>query len=247
MSTIFPKVILLFILFSFVLNAQEKVNQIDLPNGYQRLTFPVGTYNDYIQNLPLKKDKTIYEWDGSQIWISLFSYEVLAVVDKPILYKEDLEQCADYSMRFWADYHKDTGKLKNLFLYNYEGNKKFFKNSGKSYLKYLRWHMAFSNSYSLKSGAENIDGLKKLIPGDMFVQNKDGGIGHVSVVVDVAENDKNERIYLIGYSYMPAQEFHIEDAVNQNGTGAWFSKEGYEKYLSKSRLSKYGKAVIRRF
>ena len=234
-------------LFTFGLQAQNKINQINVPSGYKRWTFPEGSYSDYIQKLPLKQDNTIFKWNGNRLWVSSFLYEILAVVDKPILFKEDLEQCADYSMRFWADYHKNTKILDKLYLDNYNGNKKYYKNTDKNYLKYLRWHMAFSNSYSIKNGAQRIDALTKLIPGDMFVQNTDGGVGHVSVIVDVAENVKKERIYLVGYSYMPAQEFHIEDAEAQNNVEAWFTKEGYIKYLSSSRLNKYGKPVIRRF
>jgi len=241
------QLIFIILLFTFNLYAQEKVNQIELPTGYSRISFPLDSYSGYIQNLPLKQENTIYEWDGSKLWISSFLYNILAVVDKPLLYREDLEQCADYSMRFWADYHKDTKIMDQLYLFDYEGNKKLFKNSSKSYLKYLRWHMAFSNSYSLKKGTKKIDGSNELIPGDMFVQNTDGGVGHVSVIVDVAENAKKERIYLIGYSYMPAQEFHIEDAENLNGTGAWFTKQGYIEFLDDSSLNKYGKPVLRRF
>ncbi len=244
------KILIFVIIFFFYISglfAQEKICQINLPEGHKRISFPSDSYSKYIQNLPLKQNNTIKEWDGSKLWISLFLYDVLAVVNKPILFNEDLEQCADYSMRFWADFHKDVDKLKQLYLFDYEGNKKFFKDSKKKYLRYLRWHMAFSNSFSIKNGAKKINMSELLKPGDMFVQNTDGGVGHVSVVVDAAENENKERIYLIGYSYMPAQEFHIEDAENRDETGAWFTKEGYIKYLAENRLSKYGDPVLRRF
>ena len=81
----------------------------------------------------------------------------------------------------------------------------------------------------------------------MFVQNKDGGIGHVSLVVDTAKNSIGKQIYLIGYGFIPAQEFHIEKAKKGYGIGGWFTKKGYEKYLSEFPFSPYGKPVIRRF
>jgi hypothetical protein len=248
---ILKKNIYLFLFLGIIVSqklfSQNRISEISLPVGYTRIHFAKNSYSHYIQNLPLKADNSILEWSGSKLRLSSFLYNVLAVVDKPILFKEDLEQCADYSMRFWADYHKENNKLSQLFLYNYSGTKKLFKNSKKSYLKYLRWHMAFSNSFSVKSGAQKISKNKKLRPGDMFVQNKNGGIGHVSVVVDAAENKNGKRIYLIGYSYMPAQEFHIEDAENISETEAWFTKEAYIKYLDDTKLSHYGKAVLRRF
>ena len=192
--------IILCLFFSSDLNARQKINQIKVPSGYKRILFPVGTFSGYIQRLSLKNNKIIYTWKGSRLLSSFALYNILAVIDKPILFRQDLEQCADYAMRFWADYHKDNKILNKLYLLDYKGNKKYFKNSNKSYLKYLRWHMAYSNSFSLKNGTKKIDTQNKLIPGDMFVQNKDGGIGHVSVIVDAAENAKKERIYLIEYS-----------------------------------------------
>lgn len=227
--------------------AASKINEIKVPVGYNRIQFSQDSYSTYIQNLPLKQNNRIYMWNGKRLCYANNIYNILAVINKPILFKEDLEQCTDYPMRFWADYHKENNITDKLFLFDYNGNKKYFKDSTKSYLKYLRWHMAFSNSYSIKMGARKINIYDTLIPGDMFVQNTNGTIGHVSVVVDAAENSNGKRIYLIGYSYMPAQEFHIEDAENQDNTGEWFTKEGYIKYLSESSLSKYGEPVLRRF
>ena len=236
-------------IISSVLTAQPKISQIKLPDGYKRITFPADSYSAYIQSLPLKKNRTIALWNGVKLKPSSVPYNVFAVIDKPILFKEDLEQCADYAMRFWADYHNANKKLKKLYLLTYVGEKKYYKNSNMSYLKFLRWHMVYSNSFSIKNGTKKISMKKELVPGDMFVQFKKGtgGIGHVSVIVDAAENKKGERIYLIGYSYMPAQEFHIEDAKDRNDTGAWFTKSGYVEFLMNNGFKIYGKPVIRRF
>jgi len=102
----------------------------------------------------------------------------------------------------------------------------------------------YNNDTSLSFSAGEIGALK---PGDMFVQNKDGGIGHVSLVVDCAKNINGEQIYLIGYGFIPAQEFHIEKAQTGYGIDGWFTKKGYEKYLSEYPFSPYGKPVIRSF
>jgi hypothetical protein len=81
----------------------------------------------------------------------------------------------------------------------------------------------------------------------MVVQNNSGGIGHVSVILNTAEESNGDRIYLIGYSYMPAQEFHIEDAKNTSKTDSWFTKKGYIQYLQNCELGKLGRPVFRRF
>lgn len=203
-----------------------------------------GSFSYYLQNLPLKENNKIYKWNRKRVFGLL--YNVYAVVDKPLLFESDLEQCADFCMRFWADYHHSQNNLNNLFLYNYNGKKKYYKNSNKNFKKYLKWHMAYSNSYSIKKGANKINN-GKLKPGDMFVQNKDGGIGHVSIIVDAAKNGNGEQVFLIGYSFIPAQEFQIEKAKKGYGTEGWFTKKGYEKYLSEFPFNRYGEPVLRRF
>jgi len=220
----------------------ESVQNIKTPKGYERIKTDVGSYSDWVRNLNLKKDKKIKTYDGS--YLSPTSYDSFGVIDIPLLFKQDLEQCADYSMRLWAEYHKEKKILGKLYLFDYNGNRKLFKSSGKSYKSFLKWAMAYSNSHSLKKGTQKID-KKELIPGDMVVQNEGGGIGHVSVIVDVCKNAKEETLYLIGYSFMPAQEFHIEKASEKYGKEGWFSIEGYYKYL-KENLD-LGQPVLRRF
>ncbi|MBN1756943.1 MAG: hypothetical protein JW863_01410 [Chitinispirillaceae bacterium] len=59
-----------------------------------------------------------------------------------------------------------------------------------------------------------------------------------------ARTATGEVLFLIGFSFMPAREFHIEDAMNY-GTSGWFSAEGYTAFL-KNHLDP-GEAVFRRF
>ncbi|MGA1870942.1 MAG: DUF4846 domain-containing protein [bacterium] len=225
-------------------SAIEFIKEISVPKGYKRIDYPKNSFSFYLQNLPIKENKKIYKWNGKKVFGIL--YNVFAVIDKPLLFNSDLEQCADFCMRFWADFHNEQKKLESLFLYDYNGKKKYYKNSNKSYKKFLKWHMAYSNSYSIKQGAKKVEN-ELLKPGDMFVQNKDGGIGHVSIVVDAAKNMDGEQIYLIGYGFIPAQEFHIEKAKEKYGIEGWFTKKGYEKYLSEFPFDQYGKPVLRRF
>jgi len=244
--TICQIVLVIFFLFVFVevSFSYDTIEKIPVPNGYERIRYDKKSYSHYLQSLPLKESRKIYTWNGKKVLGVL--YHIYAVVDKPLLFKSDLEQCADFCMRFWADFHKTQNRLEDLFLYNYSGKKKYYIRSHKKYKRFLRWHMAYSNSYSIKKGANKVES-GDLKPGDMFVQNKDGGIGHVSLVVDSAKNNNGKQIYLIGYGFIPAQEFHIEKAQTGYGIGGWFTKKGYEKYLSEFPFSPYGKPVIRSF
>ena len=217
-------------------------NSIPVPNGYQRQSYVGGSYSDWIQNLNLKEQPVIRDYRGRTIDNDI--YRVWGVVQMPLLFQSDLEQCADFAMRLWAEYHKATGKLDRLYLFDYNGNRKAFKTSGKSFSQFLRLAFAGTNSHSLKQGCKEIVS-GEIIPGDMFVQNERGGVGHVSVVLDVSRSKEGKKLFLIGYSFMPAQEFHIEKAREQYGIEGWFTFEGYTLYLAD--FLNFGKPVLRRF
>ena len=236
--------LLLLLLFCGPCSGFSYVMDIPAPVGYERKSYPAGSFSGYFRRLPLKPDISIYQWDGQKVRGVL--YNVYAVVDKPLLFKSDLEQCADFAMRYWADYHKGRGDLNHLYLFDYHGSKKYFSESGKTFNAFLKWHMAYSNSYSIKKGARAI-AADQLDPGDMFVQNTDGGIGHVSIIVDAAADQNGKRVYLIGYGFIPAQEFHIEKAKRGFGKDGWFTHSGYVKYLSEFPFKRYGPPVLRRF
>jgi len=107
--------------------------------------------------------------------------------------------------------------------------------------------MTYSNSYSLKLGAKKIRLLHELQAGDMFVQNdSEESIGHVSVVVDQAANQFGQKVYLVGYSFMPAQQFHIEKASDLYGLDGWFTAEGYYQYAEVT-FGSFGKPSVMRF
>lgn len=236
---------LLFLFLNLESIAQKKTirNAINTPDGYAREKFTEWSYSNWIQNLPLKENPLILDYRGDTLSRDCF-YSIFAVVDIPLLFNSDLEQCADYCMRFWAEYHKDMNRLDSLYLFDYSGNKKRFKDSGKTYSGFLKWTFSYSNSYSLKRGCEKVL-MDELIPGDMIVQNEGGGIGHASVILDVCKSEEGGKLYLIGYSYMPAQEFHIEKAASSRGIEGWFTLEGYFSYLS--YYIPLGEPTLRRF
>jgi hypothetical protein len=192
--------------------------------------------------MPLKPDNAILSHAGDTVPPGF--YRVLAVSGLPLMFRDDLEQCADWCFRLWAEYHRESGKTDRLYLFNYGGRRKLFSKSGKTFRGFLRWAMANANSFSLKAGcaaAETTD----LAPGDMLVQNRDGGIGHVSVAVDACRDSSGNRFYLFGYGFMPAQEFHLERADPELGRDGWFTLEGYLEYLA--RHFDYGHPAFRRF
>lgn len=222
--------------------------RIHVPAGFVRATYPAGSFSNYMQSLPLKKADEILLFDGTSLEkshaLQYAGYRIFGVVDLPLLFKSDIEQCADFAMRFWSEYHKAGNNLGKLYLFDYSGTKKKFTESGKTYTGFLKWAFSCSNSFSIKKGCLAIAD-SQAVPGDLVVQNETGGIGHVSMIVDKCENGRGGRLYLIGYGFMPAQQFHIEKADSIYGTGGWFTIEGYYRYL-KDNLD-MGKPVLRRF
>lgn len=220
----------------------EVIKDLPVPSGYERVGYADSSYSGWIQKLPIKDDNVILGYDGEPMGSSF--YNVLTVVDLPILFSQDLEQCADWCFRFRAEYFKQTGRLEQLYLFDYNGLRRYYRKSGKNINSFLSWAMSNANSYSLKKGCLAIDSAE-LRPGDMLVQNQRGGVGHVSVVMDVCRDGKGERLYLMGFSFMPAQQFHLEKAGTDQGQGGWFSLASYRKYLNQH--FDFGEPVYRRF
>lgn len=211
------------------------------PPGCRRVDLEPGSFGAWLRTLPLKDDTTILAYDGSVVRNAF--YDTWAVVDLPLLFSSDLEQCADYGMRLWAEYHRETDALDELYLFDYGGKKTPFRSSGRSFRSFLKHAFAYSNSYSLKQGCATVpdDSIR---PGDLIVQNERGGIGHVSVILDMCIDSVGTRLLLIGYSFMPAQEFHVERAGARYGRHGWFTLSSYRRYLFENL--NLGQPVLRR-
>lgn len=222
--------------------AGRRVSDIAPPGGCSRPATAPGSYSEWLRSTPLKPDGTILSHAGDTIGPGF--YRVLAVSGLPLLFRDDLEQCADWCFRFWAEHHRESGRLDRLYLFDYSGRKRIFAKSGKTFLSFLRRAMADANSHSLKRGCAAVDPAD-IMPGDMLVQNRDGGIGHVSIVMDVCRDPSGNRYFLMGYGFMPAQEFHLERADTPSGRDGWFTLTGYLDYLEKH--FDFGDPAFRRF
>ena len=223
-------------------NTPRTIGGIPQPASCTRVTAADDSFGAWLRALPLKRGTDIAAFDGTAVNNPL--YDVFAVVDKRLLFQRDLEQCADFCMRFWADYHKSREALDDLYLFEYSGKKTRFRRSGLSYEAFLRRAFNYSNSHSLKKGCTDVQ-EPDLRPGDIIVQNERGGIGHVSMIMDAATAKNGERYFLIGFGFMPAQEFHIERADAAHGKDGWFTLDGFVRWLRENL--NVGAPVLRRF
>lgn len=209
--------------------AQEapQVKTLPLPKSdYTRFEAQEGSFSAFVQDLPVQKGQYVASVRGR-----IFCPDMLAKVNIPLLFPDrDLEQCADWAMRLWADYHRQKQRLSDLYLFNYGGEKQYFKAQQRSFASFLKWAFAYSNSYSLKQGTIPIR-EDELRPGDLLVQNETGGIGHVSVILDQCQNTEGATRYRVGFSFMPAQEMRILEAPARYGTDGWYTLDGIRAHL----------------
>lgn len=153
----------------------------------------------------------------------------VAVLKLP-LEQEDLQQCADSVMRVYAEYFYHEKKydqiafhFTNGFLAEYtkwqqgyriavNGNQvtwvkqKGYDDSYETFQSYLRMVFSYAGTLSMEQEARAIT-PKELRVGDVFLHG--GSPGHVVMVLDICENERGEKAFLLGQGYMPAQEFHI--------------------------------------
>ncbi|MBC7889478.1 MAG: hypothetical protein H7Z13_16495 [Ferruginibacter sp.] len=185
-------------------NPYQHIRQIPLPAGFARITNAPGSFAHWLLNVPLKKDKTVYLFDGIPKASQAGRFAVLniSVGDK------DLQQCADAVMRLRAEYLFASGKYPDI---------RFRDNAGRVYhfdvpytyqhlLHYLQQVFGMCGSASLAKQLNRIS-YNAIAPGDVIIRG--GFPGHAVIVMDVAINKDGKKIYLLAQSYMPAQDIHV--------------------------------------
>ncbi|MEN9571589.1 MAG: hypothetical protein RL172_2820 [Bacteroidota bacterium] len=182
----------------------QKINQLPLPAGYSRLQYPNGSFANWLQQLPLKKDKTVYLYNGIKKANQAAQFAVLDIS----VGNQNLQQCADAVMRLRAEYLFEHKKFDRII---------FFDNNRKAYPfttpftrahfdKYLLLVFGICGSASLEKQLRQ-QKMQDINPGDVLI--KGGFPGHAVIVTDVAINNKANKIFMIAQSYMPAQDIHV--------------------------------------
>ena len=193
------------------------ISSVPLPDGYTRIPGNEGSFTAWLRNLALKKDKTVYLYDGSEKANQSAQFAVLdiSVGDK------NLQQCADAVMRLRAEYLFSTSRYSSIsFTDNEGGVYKFNEPYTKDHLlKYLERVFGMCGSASLSRQLKTIE-MKNMQPGDVLI--KGGFPGHAVIVMDMAENDKGQKIYLLAQSYMPAQDIHVLKNPNNEDLSPWY-------------------------
>lgn len=198
---------------------------IALPHGYQRIPQPEGSFGEWLRSVPLKPGNTVYLFNGRPKANQAAQYAVLDVS----VGQRDLQQCADAVMRLYAEYRYAHAQYDRIAfratdgtLMDYEGWRKGDRfvlsgsrlarkrsappcNTRACFEQYLQTVFSYAGTLSLQRELQPAG--NEVNPGDVFIQG--GSPGHAVIVMDVAQNSKGDRIFLLAQSYMPAQDIHI--------------------------------------
>ena len=239
------KCILIFIFCQQMMYSQNTIQtRFTVPEGYVRTKESLNSFEYYLRNLPLKPVGTQVKYYNGYLKTKENVYS--AVIDLPIGNK-DLHQCADAVMRLRADFFYQNKQYENIhfkftngFDVPYskwrEGNRIIVKgnkiswiktakpsDSKEEYWKYLEIIFNYAGTSSLEKELKPIL-ISDIKIGDVFI--KGGFPGHAVIVVDMAENTKNnQKIFLLAQSYMPAQELQIllNPSISSNNKVCWYS------------------------
>ncbi len=218
------------------------VSRYNPPAGFERTSESQASFAHFLRQLPLfPSSHEVKYYDGS----TKSNNKVYSgVVNLPIG-KKDLHQCADAVMRLRADFLRSQNRTAELnfhftngFLAEYgkwldgnnilvTGNRVTYSPTGKkrsntdeNYWKFMEYVFTYAGTLSL-SKELNEKSISDLQIGDVFI--KGGSLGHAVIVLDVAINSvSGEKCFLLGQSYMPAQEIQILiDPLSETGS-SWF-------------------------
>ncbi len=211
------------------------------PKTYHRINSEPGTFAYYLRNLPLKPYGSKVKYYNGLIKPNFWVYK--AVVDMDVG-ERDLQQCADAVMRLKAEYlyksnqyNKIHFNFTNGFRVDYsewmkgkriivEGNKTYWKdqaspsNTYSGFRKYMNIIFAYAGTLSLSNEMISVN-LNDIQIGDVFIQG--GSPGHAVIVVDMAIDSNQNKIFLLAQSYMPAQDIQILANPNNRKLSPWYN------------------------
>ncbi|MES2004090.1 MAG: DUF4846 domain-containing protein [Bacteroidota bacterium] len=205
--------------------SMQTVKQIPLPDGYERVPVQENGFGAYLRNLPLRKDKRIYLYNGQLKSNQSLHYAVVDISTG----NKDLQQCADAIMRLRAEYFYARQAYDSIiFRKNDHGFYQFTeyaRGNGKpareSFMRFMETVFINCGTYSLQEQLKPVKNPKDLQVGDVWI--KGGAPGHAEIVVDMAVNRlTGKKLFLLAEGYMPAQDIHILLNPKDASLGPWY-------------------------
>jgi hypothetical protein len=179
--------------------------QVPLPAGYKRVSAANNSFAEWLRKLSFKQSKEVYLFNGKLKPNQKAQY---AVLDIPTGTK-DLQQCADVVMRLRAEYLFAEQKYTAIWFTDFEGKKYTWQGGDdkRKFSTYLENVFGWCGSASLEKQLNPVSPFLAMQIGDVLI--KGGFPGHAVMVVDMAENSKGEKVYMLVQGYQPAQDMHV--------------------------------------
>ena len=196
----------------------KTIGSISVPEGYTREPASAGSFGAWLRAVPLKKDKTVYLYNGR---VKPNQSAQFAVIDIPVG-KKDLQQCADVVMRLRAEYLYAQQQSKEIAFMDYSG--KWYTWPGganrQAFDNYLQNVFGWCGSASLEKQLKPVGVFSTIKAGDVLI--KGGFPGHAMTVVDIAINEKGKKVFMLVQGYQPAQDMHLLINPINEGLSPWY-------------------------
>ncbi len=219
----------------------KTIQDIPAPVGYKRVVEEKNSFGEWLRTIDLKQDPRIYLFNGR---IRDDQSTHFAVLDMPVGDK-DLQQCADALMRLRAEYFFKQDNIDSIHFKATDGTDLSFAkwmkgerfaltgnrlvayhsefprgNKRQQLEQFLEIVFSYSGTISLDKETKPVTDLNNLKVGDLFV--KAGSPGHAMIAVDVAVNNKGQKIYMLAQGFMPAQSLHIVKNLVDETISPWY-------------------------
>ena len=230
--------------------SQSMENRIHVPVGFERVKAEPGGFGWWLRKLALKPGKPpVMLYNGKQKWNQSAHH---AVVEMDVgkrdrqqcadavmrLRGEYLYSRGEYKKIRFNYTHKDTtvkfwdwaqGKRPKVVEFKKDGKRRWridwvkSRRKGtdyKNFREYMENVFSWAGTHSLARELVKVE-VAEMRPGDVFIQG--GFPGHAILVLDVAVNQKTgKKVFMVGQSYMPAQEFHLLKNPGDSGLSPWY-------------------------
>lgn len=199
-------------------NPFPQISKIPVPKGFKRIQSEKNSFTNWLRDIHLKKDKTVYLFDGKR---KANQKAQFAVLDFSVG-KKDLQQCADAVMRLKAEYLFKQEMFEEIIFIDNDRKKYPFQKpyNRDNFNLYLQKIFGFCGSASLSKQMHVVNSIKYINPGDVFIRG--GFPGHAVIVMDVAFDSNGVRAYLLAQSYMPAQDIHLLINPSNELVSPWY-------------------------
>ncbi len=206
------------------INPYANIEAIPLPPGYRRMPHDSNSFALWLEQVNLKKDKTVYLFNGQQKNNQSAQFAVLDISTG----HKDLQQCADAVMRLKAEYLFAGKQFSNILFTDNEGKAYQFTTpySAAHLHTYLQRVFGMCGTASLGKQLKPVD-IKNIQAGDVLIRG--GFPGHAVMVMEVAVNEKGKKIFMLAQSYMPAQDIHILVNDTNQKLSPWYEVTAAEK------------------